>query len=30
VADDCGDLVLTNTGQKTRSGDKLSDAQCWK
>lgn len=30
VADDCGDLVLTHTGMKTRSGTKLSDAQCWK
>jgi type IV pilus assembly protein PilE len=29
-SDECGNLVLTHTGMKTRSGTGLSDAQCWK
>lgn len=28
--DECGNLVLTHTGKKTRTGSGLSDAQCWK
>jgi type IV pilus assembly protein PilE len=28
--DECGNLVLTHTGRKTRSGAGLSDAQCWR
>ncbi|MBC5785008.1 type IV pilin protein [Ramlibacter sp. USB13] len=27
---DCGTLVLTHTGMKTREGGGFSDAQCWK
>lgn len=29
-ADDCGNLQLTSTGAKSRSGTGLSDAECWR
>lgn len=30
ASDDCGSLVLTNTGARTRTGTGLTDADCWK
>lgn len=30
VGDKCGNLVLTNTGQKSRTGTGLTNAECWR
>ena len=30
ASDDCGNLLLSHTGKKSRSGTALSEADCWK